>query len=400
MTSFGSHGFLAWWQLRRRVGNRSMDRSGSEQESPRRDGIATMSWLLSFDLSRIALGDRHSSSIRPMGDARVRTLGRCRPDSTRRPGPDRHRARRWGQAEAAAPFSRFFFLEPASASPFSPLGAFSFCPLLVAVGGRLDAVDELEEHHGGGVAVADAGLDDARVAAWRSEKRTARVSKIRATTSVSGTSEKHLAAGVQVLALGQGDHVIGRPARPWPWLGGLDPLVAEEAERAGCGTSPTVLGEASELEAGLAMPHSNASGRWWSCSRRGRARPARWDRSACRATGPSAASAVLISSIDLSPRFLTSARSVSVFLHEVGHQVQLGALERVDGPGGQRELLQGLAEASRRYASPAPASASSSSSEPPGDSGEKWSRRKVARARQRVVGADRAVGPHFQHQLL
>ena len=59
---------------------------------------------------------------------------------------------------------------------------------------------------------------------------------------------------------------------------------------------------------------------------------------------PRAASAVLISSIDFSPRFFTSLEVGLGLLHEVGHQVQLGALERVDGAGRQRQLLQRLAE--------------------------------------------------------
>src|SRR4029450_4735254 len=66
----------------------------------------------------------------------------------------------------------------------------------------------------------------------------------------------HLPARVQVLALGQRDHVVGEAAHSLGLgLGGLDALVAEEAPQEVAEHGPPVLGESPELVAVLAVPH-------------------------------------------------------------------------------------------------------------------------------------------------
>ena len=71
-----------------------------------------------------------------------------------------------------------------------------------------------------------------------------------------GHHAQHLAAGVEVLALGQRDHVLGQPAhRLGLGLGGHDALVAEQATSRLRNIAQRCWVSRPELEAVLAMPH-------------------------------------------------------------------------------------------------------------------------------------------------
>src|SRR5438067_6900037 len=161
-------------------------------------------------------------------------------------------------------------------------GLFLLLALLVAVGRRLGTIDQLQQHHRRGVAVPHAGLDEARVAALAvGEARGDRVEDPAHHLAV-GHQRQHLAARVEVLALGERDDVVGQAAHGLGLgLGGLDALVAEQPDQQVAEERPPVLREPPELVAVDAMPHEAPL---TSPRRHGPARRARSDRSACRAT--------------------------------------------------------------------------------------------------------------------
>src|SRR5439155_1069981 len=65
-----------------------------------------------------------------------------------------------------------------------------------------------------------------------------------------------LAPGVEGVALGERDHVLGEPAHGLGFrLGRLDALVTEERDEQVAEERPAMGGDTPELEAVLAMPH-------------------------------------------------------------------------------------------------------------------------------------------------
>src|SRR5262245_6230604 len=265
-------------------------------------------------------------------------------------------------------------------------GLFLLLALLVAILRRLGTIDQLEEDHRGGITAAHTGLDDPRVATVPlGEPRGDRVEDPADDLAV-GHEGEHLPPRVQVLALGQRDDVIGQPThRLGLGLGGLDALVAEQPHQQVAEHRPPVLGQPAELVAVDAMPH--------------RSPPVLLPRPSAPSTlgsirmpsdSPSAASAVLISSIDFSPRFLTSARSASVFCTRSATRFSSAPLSALMARAGRASSSSVLPSASRRYASPAPVSVSSSSSGPAVASGEKWSRRNVE---ARVTASSGLIAP-------
>src|SRR6266850_6360919 len=236
----------------------------------------------------------------------------------------------------------------------------------------LDAVHQLEDDQRRVVARAPSRLDDACVAAVA--VREAGGDRVEEGADHLGVRHhrQHLAPRVEALALGQRDHVLGGAAHGLGLgLGRGDPLVAEQRDQEVTEQRPAVLGEPSELVVGLAVSH--------------RSPPAAPRPSAPRTFGsmrmpsesPSAASAVLISSMDFSPRFLTSTRSVSLFWTRSATRCMSAPLSALMARAGSASSSSVLPSASRRYASPDATSASSSSSGAPVVSGEKWSRRNV-----------------------
>src|ERR1700730_6167894 len=182
------------------------------------------------------------------------------------------------------------------------LGLGVLLPLLLR---GLRTVHQLEDHHLGAIARTQARLHDAAVAAVAlAEPGRDGVEELLHHHRVRH-HRQHLPARMQILSLGQGDHVVGEaPHRLRLGLGGHDPLVPEERDQQVPEERPAVRGDASELEARLAVPH-------FALPRP--SVPRRFGSMRIPRDSPSPASAALISSIDFSPRFFTDSRSSSVF---------------------------------------------------------------------------------------
>src|SRR5439155_14591525 len=151
---------------------------------------------------------------------------------------------------------------------------------------------------------------------------------------------EYLASRVEVLALGQGDHVLGRAADGLGLgLGSRDALVAEEGHQEIAEHRPAMLGAPPELVAVLAMPHFTPP-RPRAPSTLGSIRMPR--------DSPRAARAVLISSIDFSPRFLTCSRSASVFCARSATIVRSAALRALMARADKASSSRSLPRASRR----------------------------------------------------
>src|SRR5439155_26063198 len=242
----------------------------------------------------------------------------------------------------------------------------------LAVLARLDAIDELEDDHRCVVAGAPARLDDAGVAAVAI--REARRDGVEERPDHRGVRHhrEHLTPSVKVFALGQRDHVLGGAANGLGLgFGRGNPLVAEERHEQVAEQRPAMLGEPSELVVGPAVPHRSSP-----AMPRPRA-PRTLGSMRMPSESPSVASAALISSIDFSPRFFTSTRSVSLFCTRSATTCMSAPLSALMARAGSASSSSVLPSASRRYASPEATSASSSSSGAPVVSGAKWSRRKV-----------------------
>src|SRR6185503_8196228 len=233
------------------------------------------------------------------------------------------------------------------------LGLGVLLPLLL---GRLGPVHQLEHDHGGAIARARAGMDDPGIAAVPvREPRRDGVEELLHHRLV-GNHGQHLALGVEVLALGERHHLVGEPAhRLGLGLGGHDALVAEERHQQVAKQRPAVLGDPPELVVRPAVPHF-APPRPSAPSTLGSIR--------IPSDRPRLARAVLISSMDFSPRFFTFSRSASVFWTRSA-TVRISALRSAlmarAGNGSSSSTLDRL---SWRKPSPS-ASTSSSSSGPP-----------------------------------
>src|SRR5262249_21664105 len=193
-------------------------------------------------------------------------------------------------------------LAPALARPFLLLAL-----LALAVGRRLGTIDELEVDDGGAVAAADAGVDDARVPAVA--VGVARADLIEEPAHHLGVRHhrQRLAPGVQALALGQRHHVVGQAADGFRLgLRRLDALVAEEGGEHVAKHGCAVLADPAQSEAMVTVPHRTTPPPRLSV-------PRMLGSMRMPIESPSAASAVLISSMDFSPRFFTCSRSASVF---------------------------------------------------------------------------------------
>src|SRR6266545_565039 len=256
----------------------------------------------------------------------------------------------------------FFPLPPAggagltSGRPLLPLG------FLLRVLRRLRAIDQLEEHHGRAVAGTRAGLDDPGVAAVPvGESRGDRVEEPAHHLGV-GNHRQDLAARVEALALGQGDHVVREAAhRLRLRLGRGHALMPEQRDEKVAEQRPAVLRDAAELVAVVAVPHRTAPPR-------PRA-PRTFGSIRMPSDKPSAASAVLISSIDFSPRFFTCSRSASFFWTRSTTRFSSAFFSALMARAGSASSSSVLARASRRNASPLSPSASSSSRGTPAASG-------------------------------
>src|SRR4030095_7386958 len=238
--------------------------------------------------------------------------------------------------------------------------------------GRRGASAHMEEDARRRIPAPHARLDDPRVATVAlGEARGDRVEDP-ADDLVVGDEREHLPTRVEVFPLGQRDDVVGQSAHGLGLgLGGLDALIAEQTHQEIAEHRPPVLGQSAELVAVNAMSHRTPP-----VPPRPSA-PSTLGSMRMQSDSPSAASAVLISSIDFSPRFLTSAKSASVFCTRSATRFSSAPLSALMARAGRANSSSVLPSASRKYASPAPVSVSSSSSGPVAASGEKWSRRNV-----------------------
>src|SRR5712692_2121296 len=259
--------------------------------------------------------------------------------------------------------------------------------LLLFVLRRLGAVHELQEDQRRVVARAVPRLDDPRVAAVPvAEARRDGAEELAHDAGV-GDHREDLAPRVEGVALGERDHVLGEPADGLGLrLGRLDPLVTEQRHEEVAEERPAVRGDAAELEPGDPVPH--------------RATPVPRP-SAPRTFGsirmpsesPRAASAVLISSMDFSPRFFTCSRSPSAFWTRSTTRLMSAFLSALIARAGSASSSSVLASASRRKASPPAPSVSTASSGAPAASVVKCPFRYVA-AR---ASASSGLTPPFVH---
>src|SRR5262249_20939551 len=243
---------------------------------------------------------------------------------------------------------------------------------VLALLARLRAIDQLEDDHRRVVAGAAAGLDDPRVAAVA--VRETRGDRVKECADDAGVRHhrQHLTPRVEIFPLGERDHVLGRAAHGLGLrLGRRDALVAKERDQEVAEQRPAMLGQAPQLVVRLAVHH--------------RSPPAAPRPRAPRTLGsirmpserPSVARAALISSIDFSPRFFTSTRSVSLFCTRSATTCMSALLRALIARAGRANSSSVLPRDSRRKASLEATSASSSSSGAPVVSGAKWSRRKI-----------------------
>src|SRR5712692_3015539 len=251
--------------------------------------------------------------------------------------------------------------------------------------GRLGTIHQLEHDHGGAVAGPGAGPEDPRVAAVAlTEARHDGVEKLPHHFRV-GNHGEHLPAGVQVVALGERDHLIREPADGLGLgLGRHDPLVTEEGHEKVPEERPAVRGDPPQLEPGLAVPHFTPP--------RPRV-PRRLGSMRMPRERPMVPSTALISSMDLSPRFLTCSRSSSVFWTRSATTCISALLRALMARAGRGRSSRDLPRLSWRNPSPVASASSSSSSPPSGARRVNWSRMCEA-ARVRASSGDTAPFVH------
>src|SRR4030095_8719730 len=229
--------------------------------------------------------------------------------------------------------------------------------LLRLLARRFGAIHELQDHHGGAVAGAGARVDDTGVAAVPvREAGGDGVEELLHHPLVPHHSQD-LPLGVEVLALGEGHHLIGEPPhRLGLGLGGHDPLVAEQGHQEIAEHRPAMGGEPSPLVVRPPVSHFTPP-RPSAPSTAGSMR--------IPSESPSPAMASLISSIASQPSFFTFSSSASVFCTRSA-TVRISALRSaLMARAGSGSSSRALDKLSWRNPSPA-ASNSSSSSGPPG----------------------------------
>src|SRR6266545_581038 len=242
-------------------------------------------------------------------------------------------------------------------------------------------IHQLEDGHGSPVTGTRSRLEDALIAADAvTRSRRDGVEELLDDYRVRNHGE-HLSPRVEIVPLGQRHHVVGEPTdRLGLGHRGGDALVAEQRHEQVAKERPPMRGDAPELEPRPAVPHF-APPRPSAPRRFGSMRIPR--------ERPSAASAVLISSMDLDPRFFTFSRSWSVFCTRSATTMISAFFSALIARAGSGSSSSGLARLSWRKPSPEASISSSSSSRPSGASGEKWSRTWVA-ARARASSGDTA----------
>src|SRR5207249_495537 len=176
---------------------------------------------------------------------------------------------------------------------------------------------------------------------------------------VSEVTRWGLEAGVQAFALGQRHHVVGQAADGFRLgLGRLDALVAEEGDEHVAKHGRAVLADPAQPEAMVTVPHRTTPPPRLSV-------PRMLGSMRMPIESPSAASAVLISSMDFSPRFFTCSRSASVFWARSATTWISAFLSALMARAGSGSSSSGLLSASRRYSSPDAPSVSASSTGAP-----------------------------------
>src|SRR2546425_103300 len=168
-------------------------------------------------------------------------------------------------------------------------------------------------------------------------------------------------------------------------LGRLDAVHQLEQDQRRVVAGAAAGGDAPELDAAPPVPHRGTPPR--------PSAPRTFGSMRMPSESPRAASAVLISSMDFSPRFFTCSRSPSPFWTRSTTRLMSAFLSALIARAGSASSSSVLASASRRKASPPTPSVSAASSGAPAASGVKGSSRYVA-AR---VRASSGLPPPFAH---